>query len=596
MMQTMICRVAWATATLPVAGLLIASSLFICAPAAPVPAAEPAGQPAAQRPGACPANNGGIALPPGFCATVFADNLGHARHLAVATDGVVYVNTWSGIYYPGQPPPPGGFVVALKDSRGAGHADVIRRFGDGVAEGSAGGTGIAIYNGAVYAEQNDKIVRYRLSPKSIAPKGPAEVVVSGLPLGGDHPMHPFIIDAHGNIFVDSGTATNSCQPRNRMPHVPGASPCTELQTRGGIWRFDANRLGQKFSPAQRYATGIRNGEGMSFDNAGRLFVTQHGRDQLGENWPDLYTPAIGQELPAEEVVQLEENGDYGWPTCYFDGMQKRLVLAPEYGGDGGHAAGVCAQKRAPVAFFPAHWAPNDLLIYDGAQFPPQYRGGAFVAFHGSWNRAPGLQQGYDVVFQPLADGKVSGDYIVFADGFAGAEKAPGRAAFRPTGLALGPDGALFVADDVHGRIWRITYHGGADVPATLVAARTDTAANGRHDARPPVASLPLAPGITRAQLVLGDHIFHGEASGGTCSGCHASDGKGSVVGANLASGGWIWGDGSMKAIARTITQGVPVAKRAIGAMPPLGGADLSAADVTAVAAYVWALGHAPHGQ
>ena len=299
MMQTMICRVAWATATLPVAGLLIASSLFICAPAAPVPAAEPAGQPAAQRPGACPANNGGIALPPGFCATVFADNLGHARHLAVATDGVVYVNTWSGIYYPGQPPPPGGFVVALKDSRGAGHADVIRRFGDGVAEGSAGGTGIAIYNGAVYAEQNDKIVRYRLSPKSIAPKGPAEVVVSGLPLGGDHPMHPFIIDAHGNIFVDSGTATNSCQPRNRMPHVPGASPCTELQTRGGIWRFDANRLGQKFSPAQRYATGIRNGEGMSFDNAGRLFVTQHGRDQLGENWPDLYTPAIGQELPAD---------------------------------------------------------------------------------------------------------------------------------------------------------------------------------------------------------------------------------------------------------------------------------------------------------
>jgi glucose/arabinose dehydrogenase len=593
MMHTMTCRLARATAAMPVAGLLVASVLLIGALGAPVPAAEAAGQPAAQRPDTCSGNNGGIALPPGFCATVFADNLGHARHLAVAPDGVVYVNTWSGIYYPGQPPPPGGFVVALKDSGETGRADVIRRFGDSMAEGSAGGTGIAIYNGAVYAEQNDKIVRYQLSPHSIAPKGAAEVIVSGLPLGGDHPMHPFIIDASGNIFVDSGTATNSCQARNRMPRVPGASPCTELQTRGGIWRFDANRKGQKFSPAQRYATGIRNGEGMSFDNAGRLFVTQHGRDQLGENWPDLYSPAIGQELPAEEIVQLEENGDYGWPTCYFDGQQKRLVLAPEYGGDGGHAVGVCAQKRAPVAFFPAHWAPNDLLIYNGAQFPPQYRGGAFVAFHGSWNRAPGPQQGYDVVFQPFADGKASGDYIVFADGFAGPEKAPGRAAFRPTGLAMGPDGALFISDDVHGRIWRITYQGGADVPATLVAASGASAANGPRDARPPVASLPLAPGITREQLILGDHIFHGEASGGTCSGCHASDGKGSVVGADLASGSWIWGDGSMQAISRTITQGVPVAKRAIGAMPPLGGANLTAADVTAVAAYVWALGHAP---
>jgi glucose/arabinose dehydrogenase/mono/diheme cytochrome c family protein len=549
-----------------------------------------------QPPGTCGANDGGIALPPGFCATVFADRIGHARHLVVAPDGVVYVNTWSGVYYPNQPPPPGGFVVALKDSRGTGHADVIRRFGDGVAQGSAGGTGIAIYNGALYAEQNDKIVRYRLSRRSIAPKGAAEVIVSGLPLGGDHPMHPFIIDAHGNIFVDSGSATNSCQPRNRMPHVPGTLPCTELQTRGGIWRFDANRKGQKFSAAQRYATGIRNGEGLSFDAAGRLFVTQHGRDQLGENWPDLYSPAIGQELPAEEIVQLEQDGDYGWPTCYFDGAQKRLVLAPEYGGDGGHAAGVCAQKRAPVAFFPAHWAPNDLLIYNGQQFPPQYRGGAFVAFHGSWNRAPGPQQGYDVVFQPLSDGKAAGNYIVFADGFAGPEKAPGRAAFRPTGLAMGPDGALFVADDVQGRIWRISYQGGADAPSTLVAASAASSANGGHDSRPPLASLPLAPGVTREQLTLGDHIFHGEASGGTCSGCHASDGRGTVVGADLASGQWIWGDGSMEAIARTITQGVPQAKKTIGAMPPLGGAQLSATDVTAVAAYVWALGHAPHNK
>ena len=538
----------------------------------------------------CAGDDGGILLPPGFCATVFADNLGHARHLVVAPDGVVYVNTWSGAYYRSKPPA-GGFLIALQDTKGDGRADVIRRFGDSVEEGSAGGTGIALYDNALYVEQNDRILRYRLAPGSSVPSARSEVIVSGLPLTGDHPMHPFVIDAKGKLFVDIGSATNACDVRNRMPMSPGNDPCTELQTRGGIWRYDATRTDQKFSPAERYATGIRNGEGMSFDAAGRLFVTQHGRDQLGENWQDRYTAEQGHELPAEEVLLLEQGADYGWPECYFDGNQKRLVLAPEYGGDGGRTVGVCAQKRAPVAFFPAHWAPDDLLIYNGRQFPAPYRGGAFIAFHGSWNRAPSPQAGYNVAFQPLAAGKVSGDYIVFADGFAGPEKAPGRAAFRPTGLALAPDGALFVADDVQGRIWRITYHGGPGVPANaLVSARVPAAENTHHDARRPVESLPLALGVTREQLVLGDHIFHGEAAGGTCSGCHASDGKGSVVGCDLTSGQWLWSDGSPDAIATTIAQGVPAPKRTFGAMPPLGGAKLSATDTAAVAAYVWAIG------
>ena len=173
-----------------------------------------------------------------------------------------------------------------------------------------------------------------------------------------------------------------------MPNSPGIQPCTELNTRGGIWRYDANRTGQHFSPAERFATGLRNGEGIAFDAAGRILVTQHGRDQLRENWPHLYTPAQGANEPAEELVQLERGADYGWPDCYFDLDQHKLVLAPEYGGDGGKTVGLCADKRAPVAAFPAHWAPNDLLLYDGHQFPAAYQGGAFIAFHGSWNRAP----------------------------------------------------------------------------------------------------------------------------------------------------------------------------------------------------------------
>jgi hypothetical protein len=209
-----------------------------------------------------------------------------------------------------------------------------------------------------------------------------------------------------------------------MPNSPGHQPCTELETRAGIWLYDANKTDQRFSPAERYATGLRNGEGFAFDSGGRLFVTQHGRDQLSQNWPRYFNARQSAELPAEEIVLLQKGADYGWPECYYDQLQNKLVLAPEYGGDG-KAVGVCAGKQAPVAAFPGHWAPNDLLIYAGNAFSTGYQGGAFVAFHGSWNRAPEPQGGYNVVFQPLADGRAAGPFIVFADGFAGAARIAG---------------------------------------------------------------------------------------------------------------------------------------------------------------------------
>jgi glucose/arabinose dehydrogenase len=550
---------------------------------------------------ACPGDNGGLTLSPGFCATVFADNIGHVRHMAVAPDGALYVNTWSGRYFHNDTPPAGGFLVALKDSKGDGKADVIQRFGDGVPQGSAGGSGIALYNGAVYAEQNDKIIRYALPKDSLVPNGPPQVVVSGLPLTGDHPMHPFVIDGEGHLFVDLGTATNSCQFENRTLNSPGREPCTELETRGGTWRYDANKTDQHFSPAERYITGLRNGEGFSFDASGQLFATQHGRDQLAQNWPKLYTPAQSAELPAEEIVAIKQGADYGWPECYFDQNQNKLVLAPEYGGDGGKTVGVCADKTAPIAAFPGHWAPNDLLIYTGKAFPASYQGGAFVAFHGSWNRAPLPQGGYNVVFQPLKNGHASGDFIVFADGFAGAVREPGRAAFRPTGLAMAPDGALFISDDVHGRIWRVTFHGSAAAPVAAAPPPAVAAASagepgppeGTHpDAgRPDTAKLPLPAGATRDQVALGDRIFHGEAADGTCAGCHGSDAKGSPQAPSLVNGNWVFGDGSLQAIAKTITDGVPKPKNYSEPMPAKGGAPLSESDVGAVAAYVWAISH-----
>jgi len=548
----------------------------------------------------CPGDNGGLSLPQGFCASIFADKVGHARQMDVAPDGTLYVNTWSGVYYNNDTPPDGGFLLALKDTKGTGRADVVKRFGPSFAEGAHGGTGVRVHNGWLYAELNDKIVRYALKDGEAAPTGEAEVVLSGMPITGDHPMHPFTIDADGNLFVSMGSATNTCETKNRMPHSPGNDPCVEQETRGGVWRYDAGKTGQVFSKAERYATGIRNPEGLDFDASGRLYVTQHGRDQLHENWPELYSAKQGFELPAEEVMILKAGASYGWPKCYFDPNQKKLVLSPEYGGDGGKTVGDCASQVPPVAFFPAHWAPNDLRIYKGTQFPEGYHGGAFIAFHGSWNRAPGPQQGYNVVFQPLADGRVSGDYIVFADGFAGAHKEPGRAAHRPSGLAVAPDGALFISDDTAGRIWRVTYIGdpGAKgieaAPAVKQSAASPGALppEGVHPDAGKLAALTPPPGGTDQQVQRGRKIFSGEEAGATCAGCHGADGIGTPVGPALNTGKWLWSDGSLAGLTKTIEMGVAEPKQHPGAMPPMGGVTLSKADLGAVAAYVWAIGHA----
>ena len=410
-------------------------------------------------PPACAGDNGGLKLPPGFCATIFADTLGHARHAVVGPSGIVYVNTWSGPYYT-TPPKAGGFVVALRDTNNDGRADIVARFGSTPPNGS-GGTGIGIYNGYLYVEEGHSILRYQLAGANPAPAGTPEVVVGGLPLGGDHPMHPFAIDASGNLFIDLGSASNACQVRNRVLQSPGHSPCTELETRGGIWRYDANKTNQQFSAAGRYATGIRNAVGIAIDPSGQLYSTQHGRDQLYENWPKLYNADQGQNLPAEELLRIEKGADYGWPMCYYDNVQKALVLAPEYGGDGGKTVGVCASKKAPAAFFPAHWAPDGLMFYTGKSFPAHYQSGAFIAFHGSWNRAPGPQGGYLVAFVPFAGGSPvnPSGFETFADGFAGGTKSP-SAPHRPVGVAQGQDGSIFVTDDVAGRVWRITYNGG----------------------------------------------------------------------------------------------------------------------------------------
>jgi glucose/arabinose dehydrogenase/mono/diheme cytochrome c family protein len=549
---------------------------------------------------ACASDDSGLKLPPGFCATIFADEVGHARHMAFAPNGALYLNTWSGEYYGNDTPHAGGFLVALQDKSGAGKASSVERFGETVQSGGAGGTGIGIYKGSIYAEINDRIVRYSLAPDSIVPKGAPVTIVSGLPLGGDHPMHPFIIDAKGTMYVDVASATNSCQLKNRTLKSQGADPCVELETRGGIWRYDANKTNQSFSKADRFATGIRNGEGFAIDSSGRLFVTQHGRDQLHTNWPDFYKPDQEATLPAEELMLLKQGGDYGWPECYYDSFVQKLVLAPEYGGDG-KKTGVCSSKIPPVAAFPAHWAPNGMVHYDGKQFPERYRDGVFIAFHGSWNRAPYPQGGYNVVFQPMAGDHASGQCEIFADGFAGAVKSPDKAAHRPNGLAVGPDGALYVSDDVRGRIYRIVYRGGDTDTAGVTPCPNPTAPAGDivavpagppEGTHPDAGTAPAIPeGATSEMVALGERIYRGQVGGAACMGCHGDKGQGSTLGPDLSGKKWLWSDGSYTGIKKTITDGVSQPKNYRSPMPAMGGAQLTADQVSALAAYVWSISH-----
>jgi glucose/arabinose dehydrogenase len=414
-------------------------------------AAAPAAAPA------CAPGHGGLTRPAGFCATVFADSVGGARHIAVAANGDVFVaRSTPGRQKAGDETGQGARVgvLALRDTNGDGRADRQEVFG------RAGGTGVALAPGWVYVDEGPRVVRYPVPAGRLAPNGAAQEVVAGLPMGG-HSAHNILLDGKGALYVNVGSLTNSCQRVERKSGSPGVDPCVELDTRAGIWRYAADRPGQRFSPRERYATGIRNAMGLAVDpRDGTMYATQHGRDQLLQNWGRLYNAQQSAELPAEELVRVGRGSDFGWPYCYYDQNQRKLVLAPEYGGDG-RQVGRCADKAAPVAAFPGHWAPMSAAFYTGRQFPARYRDGVFVAFHGSWNRAPLPQAGYNVTFVPMRAGQPAGEFERFADGFAGTARLanPGAARHRPVGLAVAPDGGMYVTDDVGGRIWKIVYTG-----------------------------------------------------------------------------------------------------------------------------------------
>lgn len=402
----------------------------------------------------CPdPTNAGLTLPPGFCASVFADSLGAARHMVVAPNGDLFVSVQSRPNARGKSVAGPGGIVGLRDTNGDGRADLIERFAD------AGGTDLKLWNGYIYHDVTTAIVRYPLRSGDLRPAGDSsggEVVVGGMPAQPGHSSKSFVIASDGSLFTNIGSPSNACQQRDRQKESPGIDPCPQLDTRGGIWKFAADRLNQAPTPASRYATGIRNTVAITLrPGSDEIWLMQHGRDQLAENWPATFSAAQGAELPAEILINLKRGDNYGWPYCYWDPTQRAHILAPEYGGDG-RTSGRCGSMSRPVAAFPAHWAPNDMLFYTGSMLPARYRDGVFLVFHGSWNRPAGQQGGFKVVFAPTAGWRSPAAFEVFADGFAGAPADRSSAAHRPTGIAQGIRGELYVSDDIGGRIYRIT--------------------------------------------------------------------------------------------------------------------------------------------
>lgn len=390
-------------------------------------------------------DNDSLVLPAGFSALVVVDSLGRGRRVAVRENGDVFVHLANA-------DSDGNSIKVLRDTTGNGQADVVKAFAPHQ------GTGLKLQGDHVYFATKSKVMRMALGNEMV-PTGPVDTIVHLEGSEGGHSEKTFDLDDSGNLYVNVGSLSNACMLEMRTKLSPGDDPCVELEKRAGIWKFSADQLEQKQELKDRYATGIRNAVALHWNHfSNSLYCLSHGRDDLHRFWPEKFEAGENVELPSEEFFHIEEGDDFGWPYCYHNPLDNQKYLNPEYGGDG-KTVDRCAETKMPLVGFPAHYAPNDLLFYSGKQFPEKYKEGAFIAFHGSWNRLGVSQDGFNVVFQPMKDGKPNGDWEVFADNFGGADfiRAPGDAKYRPCGLTEGPDGSLYVVDSRKGRVWRILH-------------------------------------------------------------------------------------------------------------------------------------------
>jgi glucose/arabinose dehydrogenase len=390
-----------------------------------------------------------LILPPGFHASVVAENLGeYTRHMAFRDASHMYVST-----EPQTKTAANQGIMALHLDANH-HVDTMAHFST-----IHNGTAIAVHQGALYTASPNTLYRFKFAGNALVPTAQPDVIVDGIP-----GRAALAFDAKGGLYLAMGGSDNTCVPKGtpKDAQAKGLMPCPDMTTRAGVWRFDAARTNQKFAEGEHYATGIRDTNALAWSKNGNGFYSvMYGRDGTEKTWPAIVSAADGAHV-SDEMFKVVKGTDMGWPYTYYDSAKNIRLAQPEYGGDGKTPV-TDAKYAVPVAAFPAHVAPMDIAFYEASQFPAAYRGGAFIAFHGAGGGDPnGHEDGYNVMFVPLDKSGKAGKPQIFADGFAGPtrqDKNGKRARYRPVGVTVGPDGALYIAESQKGRIWRIAYTG-----------------------------------------------------------------------------------------------------------------------------------------
>ena len=469
-------------------------------------------------------------LPEGFSYEVYVDSIGEkVRHMAVNENGVLYAKF--------KRQSEQGVLAGIKDFDKDGRYDSLIKFGQyHVPQKGNYSTGARIHKGYLYYSNHLNVYRVKLDADRIVPTVPHErVVIDDHEHGShEHIAKPIAFDDQGNLYVPFGSPNNACQTPKRTPLTPGQNPCPDLEKHAGVWKFDADKLNQTQEDGTLYATGLRSIVAMDWNPSDQsLYAVVHGRDDLARLWPNHFNTWESAVLPSEEFVKIEEGDHYGWPYCYYDQIKNKKVLAPEYGGDG-DIIGMCEDFKDPILGFPGHWAPNDLVFYQGDAFPDRYKNGAFIAFHGSTNRIPYPQAGYFVAFVPFENG-IPGEFEVFADGFAGIDPIINTrdAQFRPMGIAFSPDGSMFISDSREGRIWKINY--------ILDKENFSMTQLEKMNARKALSHIRTPDKITdRIELAsdeLGQNLYNQH-----CVSCHQLDGQGAASRFPTLTSNWVNGE------------------------------------------------------
>jgi glucose/arabinose dehydrogenase len=350
--------------------------------------------------------------PPGFVVELFASGLDNPRLIRVAPNGDIFVAE-SG---PGR--------IRVLRAAAAANAPEIRTFAEDLYQPF----GIAFWPPGpnpqyVYIANTDAVIRFPYRPGDLQPAGPAETIVTGLPRGGHWTRDVVFSDDGIRMFVSVGSRSNAA---DRWINAPWQSD----EGRAAVLVYTPEGRDKRF-----FATGLRNCVGMAVQpGTGDLWCSVNERDGLGD------------DLVPDFVTRMREGAFYGWPWFYIGANED-----PRHPGE---QPALRSRVAVPDVLLQAHSASMEMTFYNGAQFPAQYRGDIFVAFHGSWNRT--RRTGYKIVRVLLKNGQPTGEYEDFLTGFVVNDRTVWA---RPVGVAVARDGSLLVSEDGNGTIWRISYRG-----------------------------------------------------------------------------------------------------------------------------------------